>query len=148
KEGRRSKIATAHFYKIPHPNWTISIHSKYNPQYTAGGDEGLIDGIRGDNNWRKGDWQGYQSQDFEAVIDLGKEQQVSKFSAGFLQDVRSWVLMPKSVDFEISTDGKTFTNPLSITNTVPDNEYDVRIRDLGGTITPQAARYIRIKAKN
>jgi predicted alpha-1,2-mannosidase len=146
--GKQSKIATAHFFKMPHPDWKIAIHSKYNPQYTAGGDEGIIDGIRGDKNWRKGEWQGYQSQDFEAVIDLGKEQQVSKFSAGFLQDVRSWIFMPRSVDFEISTDGKNFINPLSITNTVADNDNDVRIRDLSGTITPQTARYVRVKAKN
>jgi hypothetical protein len=30
----------------------------------------LIDGINGNENWRKGEWQGYQDQDFEAVIDF------------------------------------------------------------------------------
>jgi hypothetical protein len=146
--GVSSKVVTARFYKMPHPDRTVSIQSKYNPQYTAGGDEGLIDGIRGDVNWRKGEWQGYQAQDFVAVIDMGKEQQVSKFSAGFLQDVRSWIFMPKSVDFELSVDGKNYVSPLSITNTVPDNDYSVRIRDLEGTIAPQNARYVRIKATN
>jgi predicted alpha-1,2-mannosidase len=146
--GKASKITTARFYKMPHAEWTITLHSKYNPQYTAGGDEGLIDGIRGDVNWRKGDWQGFQSQDFEAVIDMGKEQQVSKFSAGFLQDVRAWIFMPKSVDFELSVDGKNYVNPLSISNTIPDKDEKVQIRDLSGTITPQNARYVRIKATN
>jgi len=42
-----SKVSTARFYKMPHPDWKIVIHSTYNPQYTAGGDEGLIDGILG-----------------------------------------------------------------------------------------------------
>ena len=58
-------------------NYTINIKSKYNPQYHAGGDEGLIDGIFGSENWRKGDWQGYQGQDFEAIIDL---QEVKKIN--------------------------------------------------------------------
>jgi hypothetical protein len=34
-------------------NYTIIIKSKYNSQYTAGGIEGLIDGINGNENWRK-----------------------------------------------------------------------------------------------
>jgi predicted alpha-1,2-mannosidase len=76
----------AHFHKIPH-HWTVSIKSVYNKQYTAGGDEGLIDGIRGYLDWRKGGWQGYQGQNFEAVIDLKEIQTVSsvafRISSGY-----------------------------------------------------------------
>jgi hypothetical protein len=148
KEGKQSKVATAHFYKKPHPDWKITIHSKYNTQYTAGGDEGIIDGIRGDANWRKGDWQGYQGQDFEAIIDMGKEQSVSRFTAGFLQDVRSWILMPKRVEFEISLDGKNFTKALSLDNMVADKDEKVQIKDFSGSITKQNTRYIKVKAIN
>ena len=80
----QSNAISATFFKKPN-NYTIDIKSKYNPQYHAGGPEGLIDGIHGTENWRKGDWQGYQSQDFDAVIDLQKEKAVSWFSANCLQ---------------------------------------------------------------
>jgi hypothetical protein len=85
-----SDTISATFFKKPN-NYTIDIKSKYNPQYHAGGTEGLIDGINGSTNWRKGDWQGYQSQDFEAIIDLQNVKEVSNFSATFLQDQRSWI---------------------------------------------------------
>ncbi len=140
------KIVSAHFQKLPHPEWKITINSTYNPQYTAGGDEGLIDGIRGDTEWRKGDWQGYQSQDFECIIDLGSEKEISKFTAGFLQDTRSWILMPTKVEFYTSTDGKKFKEALTIENTVKDSNYEVIAKDFSGTIKPKTARYIKVKA--
>jgi hypothetical protein len=62
-----SSIATAQLYKRPN-DWTIHISSIYNKQYTAGGDRGLIDGLKGSKNWRSGGWQGYQGQDFECIF--------------------------------------------------------------------------------
>ena len=98
---------SATFFKKPN-NYTIDIKSKYNPQYHAGGNEGLIDGIYGTENWRKGDWQGYQSQDFEAVVDLQKEITIHSIGATFLQDSRSWILMPTKVEYYVSNDNINF----------------------------------------
>lgn len=113
-----SDTISASFIKRPN-DYSIAIKSKYNPQYHAGGPEGLLDGIRGSENWRKGDWQGYQSQDFEAVVDLKTVKEITSISAGFLQDSRSWILMPKKVDFLVSVDGVKFTLLKSIV--IPDN---------------------------
>jgi hypothetical protein len=142
-----SLVAMATFQKISQ-NWTIKLFSKYNRQYTAGGDGGLIDGVRGSTNFGDGAWQGYQSQDLVAVVDLGTTQKVSKLGAGFLQDVGSWIWMPRQVDFELSTDGVNFVHALSLTNDVSDKDYSAIVKDLAGTISPQAARYVRITAHN
>jgi hypothetical protein len=58
----------------------------------------LLNGIHGSTNWRKGDWQGYQAQDFEAVVDF-KNWDVHSLSASFLQDTRAWILLPTRVEF-------------------------------------------------
>ena len=144
---RRSLVAAATFQRRPH-DWTIKLDSKYNRQYTAGGDEGLIDGIRGSTNFAAGAWQGYQGQDFSAVVDLGRVQRVTRLGAGFLQNVRSWIWLPTSVDFELSLDGRTFKPVLSIANDVPADSYDAVIKDLARSITPQPARYVKITAHN
>jgi hypothetical protein len=146
-KGEQSLVATATYQKIPH-NWSIQLNAKYSSQYTGGGDEALIDGIRGTSNFSGGAWQGYQGQDLVAVVDLGKIQNVSKLGAGFLQDVRSWIWMPRAIDFEISSDGKNFVQALSIANSIPDNTQDTVIKDFVGTIHPQKARYVRIRASN
>jgi hypothetical protein len=108
----------------------------------------LIDGLRGNRNFGTGAWQGYQGQDFVAVIDLGKIQEVGKLGAGFLQDIGSWIWMPRRVEFEVSTDGQNFTPAAAIVNDVSDKDYGVAVRDFVQTIRPQAARYVRIKAYN
>jgi predicted alpha-1,2-mannosidase len=146
--GTRSSIVSAHFYKLPHPDWKISLTSKYSQQYTGGGDEGIIDGLRGTTDWRKGYWQGYQSQDFECVIDLGAEKEITKLSAGFLQDVGAWIMFPKKVEFEISRDEKKYSKAATIENKIPDSDLKVQLKDFTQSISKQKARYIKVKVKN
>ena len=148
EKGIRSRIVTAEFFRMPHPGWKVSLISKYSPQYTAGGDEGLIDGLRGTTDWRKGYWQGYQSQDFECVIDLGAEKEITKLSAGLLQDVGAWIMFPKKVEFEISVDGKKFSKAATIENKTPDKDLKVQAKDFSKVIVKQKTRYIKVKAKN
>jgi hypothetical protein len=147
-ENGNSAIVSAKFYKKP-TNYTIEIKSKYNPQYTAGGDEGIIDGINGSENWRKGEWQGYQSQDFEAVIDLQTEKNVSNFSATFLQDSGSWILMPTKVDYYVSNDKVNFTLVGSVTNSISPKSEINKIENFNYQ-SPQElkAKYVKVKAYN
>jgi hypothetical protein len=143
--GAKSLMASAVFQKIPH-EWSIQLLSRYSSQYAAGGDLAVIDGVRGTKNFSTGAWQGYQGQDFVAVIDLGRIQQLHKFGAGFLQDVGAWIWMPRRVEFEVSTDGQSFRPAASISNEVSDREDGVIVRDLLKTVPPQMARYVRVKA--
>ncbi|WP_396165370.1 GH92 family glycosyl hydrolase [Flavobacterium sp.] len=144
----QSNTISATFFKKPN-NYTIDIKSKYNPQYHAGGPEGLIDGIHGTENWRKGDWQGYQSQDFEAVIDLQKEQTVSSFSANCMQDSRSWILMPTKVEYYASIDNVNFTLIGTVTNSFSPREYENKIQDFQLNLDKEiTAKYIKVKAYN
>lgn len=157
---RISPVTTARFFKIPH-NYTIEIKSKYNPQYTAGGDQGIIDGLLADENWRKGGWQGYQARDFECVIDLQKNMSIAQVNASFLQDTRSWIVLPTHVEFWYSIDGKEWEKMGNDTPTVKPDDYnvqrwDARVR-LGQSdnkpepmfiFSPVLARYVKVKAKN
>ncbi len=161
KDSVQSPVTTANYHKIPH-NWTVKILSTYNPQYTAGGDQGIIDGLFGDENWRKGDWQGYQGQDFECVVDLQKVSLVSEVGASFLQDTRSWILFPKQVSFEYSLDGISYQPYQTIQNTIDPKDNTVQLKkfDYGlSASTPSGSepkvapvstpmRYLRVIAKN
>jgi hypothetical protein len=149
RSGNSSSIVTAVYLQIPH-NWILRLDSKYSNQYSGGGDSALMDGIRGTTNWTGGAWQGYQGQDLVAVIDLGEVQRVESVGAGFLQDVGSWIWMPRRVEFEVSIDGKSFNSVLSVRNDVPDGSSSssggVVMKDFKGSIKPQIARYLRIRA--
>lgn len=145
---RKSDVISATFFKKPN-NYTIDIKSKYNPQYHAGGNDGLLDGIFGTTNWRKGDWQGYQSQDFEAIVDLQETKTFSEIHSNYLQDQRSWILMPTKVDYYVSVDNVNFTKVGTIENTLDPKEKENIIRDFNLKLeNPIKAKYIKVKAYN
>ena len=147
KEGQSNTIS-ATFFKKPN-NYSINIKSKYNPQYHAGGPEGLLDGVLGTENWRKGDWQGYQSQDFEAVVDLQEAKDITEISARFLQDQRSWIVMPTKVEYYVSEDNVNFTFFDSVANALdPKIEENTILNFTSKETKAKKARYVKVIAKN
>jgi len=146
-KGKNSQVTDATYRLIPN-NWTVKIASKYSNQYTGGGDEGLIDGIRGTTTFASGEWQGYQGQDFIATVDLQKEIDLHSLGAGFLQVAGSWIWMPTFVQFEVSDDGVNFRRVVDIKTDVPVTDMDPVKRDYARDIPPTHARYIRVHAYN
>lgn len=146
--GQKSNTISATYYKKPN-NYTINIKSKYNPQYHAGGPEALIDGILGTENWKKGEWHGYQSQDFEAVIDLQINKEISTLSANFLQDSRSWIILPTQVEYYTSSDNKNFTLVQTVSSKIGPNGDVIEIINFETTNKiNNKARYVKVIAKN
>jgi hypothetical protein len=161
-ESYKSNLSTAHFYKRPH-NYSIQLNCKYNKQYTADGDDGIIDGQYADKDFRKGGWQGYQYQDFEAIIDMKEVKEFAEISANFLQDTRSWILFPTKVEFYTSDDNINYKLVQTDSNYIPANDYNVQTQkfvsfyeDRSIKILPptqkrqvfRSARYIKVKAYN
>src|ERR1051325_1072444 len=123
KRANEVSLATiATFHKLPH-DWSVKYLSHYNRQYTGGGALALVGRIRGNANFTTGAWQGFQGQDFIAVVDLGKIQDVSRLGAGFLQDVGPWIWMPRRVRFETSIDGQAYTAATVIENDLSDQDW-------------------------
>jgi predicted alpha-1,2-mannosidase len=143
-----SSVTSARFYKKPN-NWTIQLMSKYNEQYTAGGPSGIIDGIYGDVNWRKGEWQGYQYQDFECVIDMKEKKPVKYVMMDFLQDTGPWIIFPAKVEIMLSDDGVNFRNAGSITHNISPKDYTPQTKKLEKEFAqPETARYVKLIARN
>ena len=145
--GAKSYVTEAVFIKKTN-DWSVKVDSKYSRQYTAGGDEGLIDGIRGSVNYASGGWQGYQGQDLIAVIDLKRETEIKKLGGSFLQDARPWIWMPKTVEFEVSDDNRNFRKVAEIKTDVAPDDMKPQMKDYFQTIAPVKARYVRVRAKN
>lgn len=143
----KSNVISATFFKKPN-NYTINIKSKYNPQYHAGGADGLLDGIFGTENWRKGDWQGYQSQDFECVVDRQASLPLTSISANFLQDQRSWIIFPTKIEFYVSNDNVNFELVDTLHNDVdPKIEKNI-LKSFDSNKKVASARYVKVIAKN
>ncbi|MFV0389917.1 MAG: GH92 family glycosyl hydrolase [Pyrinomonadaceae bacterium] len=146
KLGRRSQPVQSTLSKIPN-NWDVKLLSTYNNQYTGGGANGLVDGIRGTTNFASGEWQGYQGQDLVAIIDLKRETEIHKLGGGFLQAARSWIWMPQTIEFEISDDGVNFKKVSEISPKFSETEMEHIAKDFVREIEPVKARFVRVTAK-
>ena len=90
--------------KRPH-DWTVKVISGYSTQYTGGGENAIVDGIRGTVNFASGEWQGVQGKPYVAIIDLKRETEIKELGGSFLQVALPWIWMPAHFKFEISNNG-------------------------------------------
>jgi predicted alpha-1,2-mannosidase len=146
KEGKSATITT-NFYKID-PNISIKLETEFANQYNAGGNNALIDGIYGTQDFRTGTWQGYWDEDVIATVDLGNEKSVNMVFVNFLQDQRSWIFYPTEVSCFGSKDGVNFTpiEQAKEINPILQSE-KVEIKELYFKQPSTKYRYIKIIAK-
>jgi putative alpha-1,2-mannosidase len=146
-DGARSPVVEAYLHRIPN-DWTVELESVPNQQYTAGGSTALIDGLRGDANWRTGGWMGFQLTDFTATVDLGEVRPISRAGASFLQDQRSWIWMPAEVIVSVSADGENFRETARLGTDVAEDAKGIVLRDVVAGLDGAESRYIMIEAKS
>jgi hypothetical protein len=148
KEGMpASAVIEAQFSKIP-KNRKIKILSQYASQYSGGGENALIDFIRGGGNFRTGTWQGYEGVDLVAEIDRGSEQTIHKLSLGCFQDQGSWIFMPLEVEYYFSEDGTTFNFAVSVKNDIEEHESNPVIKEFTASFNSIKTRYLKVVARN
>jgi len=143
-----SIVTEANYFKLKY-NYDIELVSKSNAQYSADGSQSLIDGVYGDIDWRKGNWLGFQPQDFECVVDMKSEKEINFMSLNCLQDTRSWIVFPKTVYFYGSLDNNNFNLIDSIQNQVNADDYKTQTHKFEKQLDQKTHfRYIKIVAKN
>jgi len=126
----------------------IEIRSPWSQRYPAAGQTALIDGLRGSTDHRDGLWQGYLGNDMDVVIDFGKEVPVTSVMVTMLQNQRSWIFLPKYVEYSLSSDGKKWHSVNQVVNTVSPKEEQVFIQPFTQAFPSTPARFLRVTAKN
>ncbi|MCB0762386.1 MAG: GH92 family glycosyl hydrolase [Flavobacteriales bacterium] len=126
---------------------SVVLENNYENQYAAGGPKALVDFLRGGNDFKTGEWQGYSGVDVSAVVDLGEMRDVHHVAIGALQDTRPWIIYPSKVEFWISDNGVDFTPLGEVINEVPASDYKVQHMDFGLEVSSHG-RYIKVLAHN
>ena len=78
-----------------------------------GGAFGLVNGVKAEKGFPSDEWLGWKNNNLEAVIDLGKPQDVSKVSVDVWKQERSRIFLPKSVEVSTATDSNNWSNMIS-----------------------------------
>lgn len=146
KDSIDSPIIEAMFYKLSNNRKIISISPSAN-QYSAGGDNALIDEVRGARDFRTGAWQGFEGIDLIAEIDLGFNQTIHRLGLNCFQDQSSWIFMPRWVKYEISMNGTDWEEIGVVENDIDYKLQGAFIKEFKTDVW-RTARYIRVHAKS
>lgn len=127
----------------------LEIKTEFANQYAASGKNALIDGIRGGNEFRSGDWQGYYGKDLETEISFDTPRKLSEIGLSCIEDVNSWIFYPSSIHFEVSYDGNTFETAGTLKNTLNTDQFGKSVKEFKlGLNKKEGIKKIRIKATN
>ncbi|MGB6035578.1 MAG: glycoside hydrolase domain-containing protein, partial [Cryomorphaceae bacterium] len=146
KDEQESIRMETEFFKID-PNVSIKLGSEFANEYSAGGNDALIDGIHGTSDFRTGSWQGYQNQDVLATVDLGRAKKVSHIETTFLQSQKSWIFYPTSVTLEISADGKLWESVKMIEIPSTEQSDEIAMKEIEVDFPEREIKMVRLTAK-
>lgn len=146
-EGLRSSPARAIFIRSK-KNWDIQLKHLYRPQYAAEGPRSLIDDMTGGSDFRNGLWQGFQTYNLEATVDLKTLKPVKNISIRCLQDMVSWVWYPTEVIFETSPDGIQWKEAGRELSPLSQKTAGSFVHNFSSPSDGQPVRYVRITAVN
>ncbi len=122
--------------------WTEAPAERYRPI----ADKALTDGLYGGTTYVES-WVGWEGRDADFTLDMGEKKSVTTVTTDFLHQLGAWILLPRSVSYAYSADGKTYTD--MGTHTFAEDR-DVSVKFVPGTVTlpaPVEARYIRVQVK-
>ena len=149
-QGDLKKHITSHEFKLHKGiGKTISYKHKYSDRYTAGGDEGLLNGISGSIHHNDGNWQGFSGEDLDLTIDLGAVEDIKSISVGFMQSMTMWIWLPATVSFQVADSPEgPFKSAGEFINSIPMTDKEPMIKYFSRNWNDLSGRYVRIYAKN
>jgi hypothetical protein len=126
----------------------VEVTPEMTSPYSRNGNAGLVDGVRGSIDRRGGDWQGYETKAFEAIVDLGEIYALKQVKTGFLQNPWARIFLPKSVTYAVSGDGRRFREVGSLGHDVALLGEDAERYFFTQSLDGIEARYVRVRAKS
>ena len=87
----------------------ITYNHKASEAYPGSGETTLIDGLTSSDRQDDPRMQGFNSKDFDVVIDLGTVEKLSSVVGSFFQSVGSWIYLPQEMVVSVSDDGERWS---------------------------------------
>lgn len=123
-------------------NKSIALKTPASKSYSGDGNFTLVNGVIGTLPRMSNQWLAWNGNDLDAVINLGKEEEISEITIGFLKEELSWIYLPQEIEYLTSNDGLQFTSIGKITSNEISQE---RFASLHIKIK---TKYLKVVAKN
>jgi hexosaminidase len=124
---------------------SISLVNNPSENYSFGGAFSLVNGIHARGTDLNKDWLGFFGKDLIATISLEKQTQICSFGINFMEREASWIYLPKNVYFEVSIDGRKYTQVGKVNSS--------EINEVSGKVITKVKcleniKYVRVVAEN
>lgn len=126
----------------------ITANQPINKQYEFSGASTLVDGLKGNGNYKTGRWIAFYKNDMDVTIDLQQPTEISSAAITTNVEKGDWVFDARSFSVEVSDDGKTFTKVASedypaMTEKDPNGLHEHKL-----SFAPVKTQYVRVVAKS
>ncbi|HEX7906305.1 MAG TPA: family 20 glycosylhydrolase [Chitinophagaceae bacterium] len=125
----------------------ITLVNQPSTKYPGDGPFTLVNGVQNEKGLaRSKEFIGFEGTDCEAVIDLGKDEEISVIRAYVFEQKASWIYPPSSVLYYTSDDGINFKQITdgNYTAIVPNEP----VRKMDITFSKRKAKYVKVLIKN
>jgi hexosaminidase len=140
-EGKRRGYTKQEFVKSLSSGAKIRLAYPPSSNYNHGSPYTLVDGVSGRVPWNGKEWLGFSNTDMEVVIDLGRNEKVSRIIVHALRAEASWIYLPVGMTVWVSRDGVKYEKLGQLS--AEDIEAQGRFLTLG-VKKPVKARYLKV----
>ena len=124
----------------------IVANQPVNKQYEFKGVSTLVDGLKGNGNYKTGRWIAFRGNNMDVTIDLKQPTEISSVAISTCVEKGDWVFDTRGLSVEVSEDGTNFTKVASeaypaMKETDKNGVYDHKL-----TFTPVTAQYVKVIA--
>lgn len=143
-----SPVAAAFFSKS-YPVKEVVYFTRPSPSREGANEEKtLVDLIRAPMDVNDRNWQGFEQENLEVVLDLGMKKDVYELVLSCMENHNSRVFLPTKVEIEISENGKNYEKVVEKELGVPEKPVPASLKELTFSLKGRSARFIRLKAFN
>ena len=126
----------------------ITFEKPYSRKYKANGQNTLIDGIKGTQDYQVL-WQAWYGDYINATIDFDTAETLNSVELSFIDDNLSWIMPPESIEVSASNDSVNFEKVIFFTNPEARKKQEPQIVTFKLPFShPVNARFLNVKIKN
>lgn len=122
----------------------ITANQPVNKQYEFNGISTLVDGLKGNGNYKTGRWIAFYRNDLDATIDMQEPTEISSAAITTCVEKGDWVFDARSFTVEVSEDGKNFTKVASEEYPAMTEKDPNGLHEHALTFDPVKTRYVRV----
>ena len=110
-----SDVEVRDFIKAKYRAVDVTLETAIDDRYPGQGAKSLIDREPNSTNFHSGHWLGFEATDMTAIVDLGKEVDISNVVVSCLSATGAWIFRPRQISAAISSNAKDFSEAGTIT---------------------------------